>query len=216
MIGIYKLTNKINGKIYIGQSDNIERRWQQERNDAYNENKTSKYSLPISIDIRLFGWDNFNKEVVEECSKEQLNEREAFWIKYYNCLKPNGYNSALIGHQITERTTDILFEYHQEIKNLIRNTNKSLRDIAITYSVSLSTIEDINQGRSWVDENLSYPLRVGNRRGRVAQLYNGIIINIYNSISEASNINHLDNSSISKVCKGQRKSCGGYQWIWID
>ena len=58
---IYKATNKINGKSYIGQSNNIERR--------FSEHKT-KIDIPIEIAIRKYGIDAFNFEIIEECSLE--------------------------------------------------------------------------------------------------------------------------------------------------
>lgn len=86
MVGIYKIENKINHKIYIGQSQNIEARWRQHIWGA------GKYTTIISQALGKYGIENFSFEVVEECPIEQLDEREQFWIDHYNSLKPNGYN----------------------------------------------------------------------------------------------------------------------------
>ena len=67
MIGIYKITKKENGKSYIGQSNDIERR--------FSEHKT-KIDIPIEIAIKKYGADAFDFEVIEECETSQLNERE--------------------------------------------------------------------------------------------------------------------------------------------
>lgn len=83
MIGIYKITKKENGKSYIGQSNNIERRFQ--------EHKT-KQDIPIEVAIKKYGVDAFSFEIIEECSLEQLDEREIYWIEYYNTYKGIGYN----------------------------------------------------------------------------------------------------------------------------
>ena len=77
VVGIYKITNKINGKVYIGQSINIERRWQQEKRCAFNENNHSYNSL-LSRAFRKYGIDNFNFEVLEELKSEALNDREIY------------------------------------------------------------------------------------------------------------------------------------------
>lgn len=66
MIGIYKITNKINGKIYIGQSINIERRWKEHIFD------NRKNSL-IHLAIIKYGKENFSFEVIEECNQKELN-----------------------------------------------------------------------------------------------------------------------------------------------
>lgn len=83
MIGIYKITKKENGKSYIGQSNDIERR--------FSEHKT-KIDIPIEIAIKKYGADAFNFEVIEECPLDKLDEREKYWIAFYNTYKGFGYN----------------------------------------------------------------------------------------------------------------------------
>ena len=83
MIGIYKITKKSNGKSYIGQSNDIERR--------INEHK---YKIDLAIDqaINKYGIDAFEYEIIEECELSQLDEREKYWIAFYNTYKGFGYN----------------------------------------------------------------------------------------------------------------------------
>lgn len=83
MIGIYKITKKENGKSYIGQSNDIERR--------FSEHKT-KIDIPIEIAIKKYGTDAFSFEIIEKCSLDQLDEREKYWIAFYNTYKGFGYN----------------------------------------------------------------------------------------------------------------------------
>lgn len=83
MIGIYKITKISNGKSYIGQSNDIERRFQ--------EHKT-KIDIPIEIAIRKYGVAAFSFEVLEECDLSHLDEREKYWISFYNTYKGVGYN----------------------------------------------------------------------------------------------------------------------------
>ena len=81
---IYKLTNKLNGKPYVGQTkQKLHRRMEQHK----------IASTAIGNAIRKYGLENFTIEVIEECETlEQLNEREMFWIAYFNSKYPNGYN----------------------------------------------------------------------------------------------------------------------------
>lgn len=83
MVGIYKITKIENGKSYIGQSNDIERR--------FSEHKT-KTDIPIEIAIHKYGEKAFTFEILEECSLEELNDKEKYWIKYYNTYKGFGYN----------------------------------------------------------------------------------------------------------------------------
>ena len=83
MTGIYKITKKSNGKSYIGQSNDIERRFSEHKN---------RNVIPIDVAIHKYGADAFNFEVLEECKIEDLNEREMYWIDYYNTYLGDGYN----------------------------------------------------------------------------------------------------------------------------
>ena len=92
MVGIYKYQNLINGKIYIGQSKDIARRKKDHVTRAFNNFSTnSEYDSPLHRAMRKYGLENFSFEIIEECEASQLNEREIFWIKYYDA-QSNGYN----------------------------------------------------------------------------------------------------------------------------
>jgi len=81
---IYKITNKVNGKSYIGQTRNsVEFRWRQHKNNK------SGYALHYAI--RKYGADNFEVETLEECDVSKLDEREIYYIDKYNTFT-NGYN----------------------------------------------------------------------------------------------------------------------------
>ena len=101
MYYIYKFTNKTNGKIYIGQTNNIQKRKNGHRSESFNE-KSAGYNLPFHAAIRKYGWENFNFDILEEIcdgeSQEYIDEREIFFIQYYHSLKDeNGYNITLGG-----------------------------------------------------------------------------------------------------------------------
>lgn len=120
-IGIYKYENKLNGKVYIGLSSNIERRYQQHLT-------ASRSDIASGIDkaIQIYGIDNFDFEVVELCNEEELDEREIYWISYYDSYH-NGYNRTIGGRSVrkenhpralfTEKQVwDIREKYGQRIK----------------------------------------------------------------------------------------------------
>lgn len=81
---IYLITNKLNGKQYVGQTVRKlkERMYQHMNGDLY-----------IDLALKKHGIENFTVEVLEECATlDELNEREKYWIKTRNTLEPNGYN----------------------------------------------------------------------------------------------------------------------------
>lgn len=82
---VYKVTNLINNKIYIGQS-------------VYNNSKYYGSGKYLKFAIKKYGKENFIKEVVEECDSSNLNEREKYWINYYDSIK-NGYNISKGGQK---------------------------------------------------------------------------------------------------------------------
>lgn len=97
MIGIYKITNLINGKIYIGQSININKRIKQHFWKSQCQKDVS-YNSVLHSAIRKYGKDNFIWEVLEECDISEIDKKEQFYIQQYNSLVPNGYN-ILVGGQ---------------------------------------------------------------------------------------------------------------------
>lgn len=98
MIGIYKITNRINGNSYIGLSVDIERRWKAHL-QRYKDSTNKEYEKVLYKAFRKYGIENFDFTIIEECSLEKLREREKFWIAHFNTYH-NGYNSTEGGEDI--------------------------------------------------------------------------------------------------------------------
>lgn len=111
MIGIYKITSPTE-KVYVGQSINIERRWK-----SYKKLQCKQQTI-IYRSLVKHGWINHRFEVIEECSIEQLNEREAYWIKNNNCVL-NGMNCIGAGNHTP-------YEYPEEAKLIKSEKMKKL------------------------------------------------------------------------------------------
>lgn len=90
--GIYKVTNKINGKVYIGQSVDVGKRWRQ--------HMTAKDDIYFHKAIQKYGVENFEWEVIEQCKKKDLDEREIYWIEYYDSFN-KGYNCTKGGDGVS-------------------------------------------------------------------------------------------------------------------
>ena len=158
MIGIYLITNKINQQKYVGQSIDICSRFKQHFNRSFNKNSID-YNKILYQAFREFGIQNFSFEILEECKKEDLNIREIYYISFYDCIYPKGYNKTAGGSgfsggvKFTAETVQFL------IKDLQFNLALTVKDLEEKYQVSHQTIYDINNGKHWVQENLVYPLR---------------------------------------------------------
>lgn len=150
MIGIYKITNLVNNKVYIGQSIHIERRWQEHC-------RPSTRSL-IGKAIQKYGKESFSFQILEECDEEQLDELEAEYIIKYNSVVPNGYN---IETASKNKTSFVFYDQiiFAEIVNDIISSDLTLTAIAEKYDLTRRTIQRINQGEVHHDINRIYPLR---------------------------------------------------------
>lgn len=160
MIGIYKIENKINGHCYIGQSKNIQKRWKDEINASKNSFDSS-YNYPLSKAFRKYGIENFSFQVIEECSINELNEKEKYWIKKYNSYN-NGYNQTLGGDCVIHMAK-LIPEDVEEIQELLSNDVDGIishKVLANKYNVSTDTIQNINAGRQWYNEKYNYPLHI--------------------------------------------------------
>lgn len=162
MMGIYKITNLISGKCYIGKSVNIEKRWKNHKIAAFNPNSTS-YNYPLYRAIRKYGLDNFLFEVIEECELELLLKRESHWIKFFQSYE-FGYNQVRGGEdggggrKLTEAQVI-------EIQDKLLTQNFTLVLLAEQYGVHKDTIRDINNGDTWsyLKPNAVYPLYISHK-----------------------------------------------------
>lgn len=153
MTGIYKITNLITNMSYIGQSLNIEKRWNEEKRRAFLKNDKS-YNYPLSKAFRKYGLKNFSFEILEECSQDLLNEKEKFYISKYNTFY-NGYNQTLGGDNAIIKPKENIIGIIQDLEN----TDMLHREIAEKWNISIEMVQGINTGRYWYQENKNYPLQ---------------------------------------------------------
>lgn len=149
--GIYKIENLINHKCYIGQSVDIKRRWRQHKTVCSEGTR----DYPLYRAFKKYGLENFSFEVLEECPREALNEREQYYIEKYNAYN-NGYNQAYIKSTAYLSTPQLVKDI---IKELQTNKTDNTEVIGKKFGVSGRTIRAINTGEAWYDSTITYPIR---------------------------------------------------------
>ena len=126
------------------------RRWRDHKN-RYLRDDNSLYKA-----FRKYGLENFDFIVVEECEPDKLNEREKYYIEYYNTFF-DGYNETTGGENT--HTSSIEPEYVNQVRWDLANTLLTGVQIGIKYNISDQTVSDINLGKVWHKEDIVYPIR---------------------------------------------------------
>jgi len=121
MIGIYKIENTKNHKVYIGQALDINMRWKQHK-EALKSSTKSWYPIAREESDSI---NDFNFQILQECSKNELDELEEYWIKIYDSYN-NGYNHTQDGNVSNTRKIILskINNYNNEnILNLMKTYN---------------------------------------------------------------------------------------------
>jgi hypothetical protein len=186
-IGIYKITSPSN-KIYIGQSINIERRIKQ-----YKLLKEIKKCKKIYFSIKKYGYKNHKFEVVEYCCKEKLNEREIYWIDFYDSVN-KGLNISYGG-------------------NSVGSVNKGKKRSKKTKQ-KISKTKKLNP-RKYTQEMIK-TLRDSSTTSKKVYQYDlkGNFIKEYPSINEAARQMNVKNDGISACLRKKQNTAYGYQWFY--
>ena len=224
MIGIYKIENIINHKKYIGQSVDIVKRWQYHK-AIY---KTLDHSK-LYASMRKYGLDNFSFEILEECTIDKLNEREIYWIDYYNTYK-NGYNSTPGGHVGPVKAVDqydlqghyiATYASMRLAANMLQlnenNLSNCLANKQKSYGGYLWTFNGEPAPQEYIDNRIGHTTS-SNKRTIQQYTKENIYLNEYESAHEAARqigkpkcANH-----ITECCQGKRKTCEGYKWKYSE
>lgn len=192
---IYKITNLLNGKIYIGQTvQKLTDRWSDHSRPCRG---TSKIKSAIASAIRKYGKENFKIEQIDSTDTlEKLNTIETTYIKAFNCLSPNGYNLELGGQNKA---------CHEETKAKISNTLKGRpiknrqNGAAKGRPVTLERRERISKTLTGQTQPWKYKEVMVVETGQ-----------IFESITSAAKALGLNRATIWSLLKSGKRSRGGF------
>lgn len=200
---IYIIRNDINGKVYIGQTFNVAHRWEQYES-AFRK-KDNKHL--ISRAMLKYGIEHFHMEVLEK-GVENYDEREIYWIKFFNSTVPNGYNISHGGNgngSGFENPMAILNEKQViNIKNEIRYSTDSFSKIATKFGINAPMVSCINVGTAYFDRNETYPIRQSRKsREIIKQVTYALKYEHDKSINQISKEFGIDVSVVYDINKGE-------------
>ena len=203
MAYIYKITNQINGKVYIGKTlKTIEKRWKEHCKDCMTERCKNR---PLYRAMNKYGVENFTIEQIEKCSPEVVSERERYWIEQYGSFKM-GYNATIGGDGKQYIDYDLICSLYREVQ--------SVKKVAFLAGVCVDTVRAAlkNYNIGTIPGSL-----VRSREKPVAKCdkITGEILEVYPSIAEAEKANG-NSRHIGEVCRGKRGTCQGYKWKYIN
>ena len=241
-IGIYSITNLLNGKVYVGQSKDIGMRWKR------HQSGIDKHMV-ISKAMAKHGAKSFSFSILEECPTSRLNEREMYWIAKFGCLAPDGYNCTSGGKAATRCSLDTRQRMSMAQKGRVI-TDEARKKIAkallgTKHGADSSAKKSEALKKSWNDP-LVRERRVSAMFGRkvaietrqaiaktntgkkrtaetrkalsVSHGCNGVVRSdgvVFDSVSDAARAVGGATTNISKAISGKRKSAYGFTYEFI-
>lgn len=214
---VYKITNNLNQKLYIGKTDfSIEKRWLEHCNERL---RSQSQDRPLYRAMNKYGIEHFSIEIIEECSIDQVYSREIYWIEYYGSFK-NGYNATSGGEGRSYLDYDTIFALY--------NTGISIAETARIMGISLDSVQhalDIYQIS--IADRIQRGIDVLSQPVLQLDKITLKILGIFPSLNAAGRYivekNNLNPSNekgakahISDVCKGIRQTAYGYKWKFAN
>lgn len=213
---IYKITNDINGKVYIGKTEfTIEKRFNEHCRDAYKPHEEQR---PLYRAMRKYGINHFHIETIEECSSDEVSQREIYWIEYYGSYS-DGYNATLGGDGKTYIDAETLLQLWEEGKGLkqireitghdLEMISKKLQEKGVSQNeITKRGLQSISKKVLMLDKHNQVVNTFDSTRAAARYLID--------MLNKPSKLEGGYSTHISEVCRGIRKTCLGYKWRYAD
>lgn len=203
---VYLISNDINNKKYVGITiRTIEQRWKEH---LRHDNEI------IDKAIKKYGANHFFIQQLEECSDEELDNKEQYWISYYDSYK-NGYNCTTGGRRQFNMGSN---KNHERIKELWE-LGFGQKEIQQKTGLNIETVHNylIKSGVSSEDIKARFKQKLSKAKSiPVKQLdLDNNLIKIWDSAKEASEFLNISRQNICLACKKKRKTAGNYKWEYL-
>lgn len=239
--GIYKITCLKNNMSYVGQAKDIQKRFVRHIRSL---NKNKHYNKHLQNSWNKYGEKNFIFEVIENCTTKKLNEREIYWIYTLDTFK-NGFNQTCGGggalgkkhedgwlkmvlsasNAITSKPVIQIDSNNGEIISRYGSMSEASRVFGISPTAIQLCVEGKNKracGYYWVLEEEYNSFKFSPFKNETIlsvcqiDIISGKLLEIFDSLSDASRNVKTISSSITDCCRGRQKSCAGYFWKYYE
>ena len=219
MIGIYKITNP-EGKIYIGQSINIDRRF-----GEYRRMQKRSAGRKIISSLKKYGYDKHVFEIIEECLIHQLHEREYYWKMHYKSVE-NGLNCDYFDNSGGPRSEETKRKISEGTKGKKRsevtkqkmkkpktgehklNISKAKQNIS---EKTKRKISESKLGKKWSEEHIKNIIK-GKQKPVLQYDLEGKFIKEWEGVKVAAAYLGCDPTTITANLRGKTKKGFGYIW----
>lgn len=214
---IYKITNKLNGKCYIGQSNNPMHRWTAHKSHArcgYGKGK-----IPLYDALRAVGEENFVFEIIGWF--DDYNQKEQYFIQKFNSMIPTGYNIMPGGEEPPHKygeghhTSKYSQKLIDDIINDLLSRKYTQKEIELKYKVSQQLVTSINRGVTHRRKGISYPIIKTSKYHLDDDTVNDIIYLLGNSLCTCAEIGKyfgIDTSAVKAVNTGRNHRIDGVHY----
>ena len=211
MAYIYQITNKVNGKIYIGKTEfSIEKRFKEHCQDAFKERNKNR---PLYRAMRKYGIENFEISLLEETNNPE--EKEIYWIEKKGSFK-YGYNATKGGDGKKYLDYDLIIATYEKLQNVKKTSELLQIDEGYCSKILKQHNIHILSGSEVTKQKYGIPVGMFDKKNSNKLLKT---FSTYNEAAKWLVENKLTNcklstihTHISEVANGKRKSAAGYIW----
>lgn len=227
IIGIYCIENSISKKKYIGQSVNIKERWNKHKYELKRNEHDNDY---LQNAWNKYGEDSFKFYILEECEQFELDDKEIYYIEQYNIInRKYGYNLKTGGQNNPRATEESNKKLSKKVKEsyvsnpsliekrkkdaLIQWSNPDIKNKITGKNNGMYGKHHTEEARNKISEKAKG--RISSRRN-LSSVFCIELNQFFECATIAAKQLGINSSSILQVCYGNRKTCGGYHWSFIE
>ena len=202
--GIYKITNTLLNKVYVGCASNIRMRWNGHLHDLRQEKHPNSY---LQKAWSKYGESNFKFEIIEFCDIVNLHEREHYWVITLDCLdRSKGYNlkpTDPLGHSL----------HSEETREKLRTANKGKKPSELCIQKLKERTLSKEHKELLIESRKSINFKELHREKRGKKIINTETNMVYGSLAELCEILNITKGSLSRKLLGKRPNNTNFKYI---